>query len=204
MLELNKTYQGDCLEIMKQLDDKSIDMTFTSPPFKEEDIQGDYWSTYSLWFNEIKRVTSKVAIIIHSATKINYLFEHYPPSRLLIWGKGFSCYSWRFNPIFAYQLAEDYNINKRLWSDLFNISSIGPKWDKKFHKYQDPVKLYKTIISMFPECQIVLDPFIGSGTTAEACLGLKINYIGIEINPDYVDIANKRLANTYRQLELIK
>ena len=44
------------------------------------------------------------------------------------------------------------------------------------------------------ENDLILDPFIGSGTTAVACKQLDRNFIGIEINPDYVDIANKRLV----------
>ncbi len=42
---------------------------------------------------------------------------------------------------------------------------------------------------------IVLDPFLGSGTTAVACKELKRGYIGIEINPKYCEIARKRIAN---------
>jgi len=48
-------YLGDCLEIMKSIQDKSVDMTFTSPPFKEEDVEGEYWEEYDKWFAEIKR-----------------------------------------------------------------------------------------------------------------------------------------------------
>ena len=42
---------------------------------------------------------------------------------------------------------------------------------------------------------IVLDPFMGSGTTAIACLNNSLNFIGFEINPEYVDICNKRIKN---------
>jgi DNA modification methylase len=41
--ELNKTYYIDCLEGMKKIPDKSINLIFTSVPFKEEDIGGGYW-----------------------------------------------------------------------------------------------------------------------------------------------------------------
>ena len=47
---------------------------------------------------------------------------------------------------------------------------------------------------------IVLDPFLGSGTTAVACKELERDYIGIEINPEYCKIAEKRLANTMGSL----
>ncbi len=45
-----------------------------------------------------------------------------------------------------------------------------------------------------PEEGIVLDPFMGSGTTAVACKQLKRNFIGFEISKEYCDIANKRLS----------
>jgi DNA modification methylase len=47
------------------------------------------------------------------------------------------------------------------------------------------------------EGDLVLDPFIGSGTTACACKKLNRNFIGFELNPDYCKIANERLANTF-------
>ena len=60
-----------------------------------------------------------------------------------------------------------------------------------------PLKLPKKIISIWP-CQTILDPFLGSGTTAVAAKQLGRNFIGIEINPDYCKIAEERLA----QIEL--
>ena len=50
---------------------------------------------------------------------------------------------------------------------------------------------------------IVLDPFLGSGTTAIACLILNRNFIGIELNPKYIDIANKRIKPYLEQRKLI-
>jgi DNA modification methylase len=186
-------YNDDCLEVMKELPDKSVDLTITSPPFKDEDVNGEYLEIYDLWFNEMKRVTSKVLIIIQSATRINHLIRNYPPTRLMIWGKGFSCYSWRFNPIFLYQLKADYSINKRIWCDMHNFSAIGVKWGKKYHKYQDPVKLYKTIIGMFPECEIIMDPFLGSGTSGIASRELGHKFIGMDIVKEFCETSKKRI-----------
>ena len=62
------------------------------------------------------------------------------------------------------------------------------------HLTVKPVKLIEHLIKIFSkEEQLVLDPFIGSGTTAIACKNTTRNYIGIEINKDYVKIAEKRL-----------
>jgi len=191
---------GDCLVEMKKIADKSVDLVLTSPPFKEEDVEGNYWELYDLWFKEIKRITLKVIIIIHSATKINYLMLHYPPKRLMIWGKGFSKYSWRFNPILLYQQDEKYSINRRIWSDCFAVPSLTKWMEKKKHKYQDPEQLYIALLKMFKECNLILDPFMGSGTTGVACKELGRNFIGIEISPEYYEIAKKRIANTMESM----
>jgi len=189
---INQIICGDCLEVMKEIPDKSVDMVFTSPSFKEKDIKGDYWKEYDKWFSEMNRICKKVVIIIHSVTKLNYLMKKYPPKRLMIWGKGYSQCTYRFNPILLYQMSDDYKINKYIWCDVFGIQSIQSK--KKEHKYQDPLILYKSIIKMFRDCEIILDPFIGSGTTAIACKELNRKYIGIEISPEYCEIARRRIS----------
>jgi len=43
---INKIICGDCLEVMKKIPDKGVDFIFTSPPFKEEDVNGSYWRWY--------------------------------------------------------------------------------------------------------------------------------------------------------------
>jgi DNA modification methylase len=190
--------QGDCLDVMAGMKSKSVDMVLTSPPFKDEDVDGDYWNLYDSWFKEMERVTSKVVCIIHSATKLNRLIAEYPPKRVMIWGKGFSQYSYRWNPILLYQQSDDYKINKFIWSDSFGIQSVQGK--NKLHKYQDPLLLYQTIIRMFKGCEVVLDPFTGSGTTGEACALEGRQFIGIELNPEYVKLAEKRLLATPQSL----
>jgi DNA modification methylase len=52
------------------------------------------------------------------------------------------------------------------------------------------------------ENQIYLDPFIGSGTTAIACTKLGKKWIGIEVNPEYVEIAKRRIQKTAGQYHL--
>ena len=192
-LPINQIIEGDCLKILKKFPNESIDMVFTSPPFKEKDVGSDYWEQYDKWFFEMKRVCKKVLIIIHSATKLNELISRYPPKRLLIWGKGFSQYSYRFNLILVYQISDSYKVNKYIWSDCFGIPSIQGK--KREHKYQDPLTLYELLLKMFKDCNLILDPFIGSGTTAVACKRLKRNFIGIDISKKYCELARQRIKN---------
>lgn len=83
------------------------------------------------------------------------------------------------------------------------------KGEYNTHKTVKPLSLCKYIIqlSTYSENSVVLDPFIGSGTTAIAALECNKKYIGIEINHDYVDIALKRLKKLnckVEQLNLLK
>lgn len=64
------------------------------------------------------------------------------------------------------------------------------------HPSVKPLALCEYLIQLtVPEGAVVLDPFLGSGTTALAARNLKRRYIGVEINPEYVDIACKRVQN---------
>ena len=184
---------SDALTHLMMMDDNSVDMIFTSPPFKEEDIDGDYWLFYDTFFKEAIRVTSKIVCIIHSSTKMNAIITKYPPKRTLIWGKGISQYSYRYNPIFCYQISDSYKINKFIWCDVFGVQSVTGKW--KVHKYQDPLVLYETIIKMFKDCNSVLDPFMGSCTTGVACKILGKEFIGIDIDPGCCKLGEQRIKD---------
>jgi DNA modification methylase len=170
----------DCLDFMKTKQDGAYDLVFTSPPFKDEDVEGDYWELYSQWFSEMRRISAKALVIIHSATRLNTLILKYPPKRTMVWGKGISQYSWRWNPILVYQISDDYKVNKFIWCDALGVEAVTGKW--KVHKYQDPELLYETIIKMFKGCETVFDPFAGSGTTQRACEKLGLIFEGCEID----------------------
>ena len=69
--------------------------------------------------------------------------------------------------------------------------------EPRFHEAQKPIRLLEFLIRLTTrENQIVLDPFIGSGSTAVACQNLNRQFIGFEINPEYVMITNQRLARS--------
>ena len=77
-----------------------------------------------------------------------------------------------------------------------SIWNISPARAKKIgHPAPFPVELAERFINLYSyENDLVLDPFIGSGTTALAAKNLKRSYIGYEINPEYCDLAEKRLS----------
>jgi DNA modification methylase len=84
-------------------------------------------------------------------------------------------------------------LNRRPES-LLDVGCV-PTWEKRFHPHQKPVALPKLLIEASTRRDdLVLDPFAGSGSTLVACLKSGRKAIGIEIDPQYVEIINRRLA----------
>jgi site-specific DNA-methyltransferase (adenine-specific) len=68
------------------------------------------------------------------------------------------------------------------------------------HQTEKPVELIKEMLSLVPEGCTVLDPFCGSGTTGVACMQTGRNFIGIEIDAGYCEIARRRIAEAANHL----
>lgn len=100
-----------------------------------------------------------------------------------------------YKDMFVSNIMTDKYINHRI-DKVFLVDKPKEK-EKGFfnnHKTVKPLSLFKYLIHLTTKKNsIVLDPFIGSGTTAVACKELGRKFIGIEINKQYIDIANKRL-----------
>jgi site-specific DNA-methyltransferase (adenine-specific) len=77
-----------------------------------------------------------------------------------------------------------------------NVIHLATETGNKRHSAAFPVELPKWFIKLFTRpADLVLDPFLGSGTTAVAAKTLDRRYIGIELVPEYIDIAQKALAH---------
>jgi len=73
----------------------------------------------------------------------------------------------------------------------------------RLHEAQKPLELIEFLIHLTTrEGQVILDPFVGSGTTALACMRTNRQFIGFELNPHYVEIGQQRL-NDYHHIEKI-
>jgi site-specific DNA-methyltransferase (adenine-specific) len=81
-------------------------------------------------------------------------------------------------------------------SDVIN----APRTANEHHPTEKPVQLMGAIIKW--TSGLVLDPFMGSGTTGVACMNLGRKFIGIEIEPKYFDIACERIENAQRQVRM--
>lgn len=78
--------------------------------------------------------------------------------------------------------------------DWWNINQVkNVSKDKTAHPCQMPLEVMKNIIGILPDDVIILDPFMGSGTTGLACIELGRNFIGIELDREYFNIAKSRL-----------
>lgn len=208
MLELNKIYNGDCLEYMKQIPDKSIDLVLTDPPYwinawkwvgwfgssKTDKHYEDDWDKFTPtqeYFNEILRI-SKNAIMFGW----NFFTDKLPVNwHWIVWDKVWEI---KFdNPFWKCELAwtnlDKKSVNKYLVIQQWFVSDER----QRFHPTQKPVNLFRMIIEDYSEkWQTILDPFLWSWTTAVACKELWRNFIGIEKEEKYCAIAQKRLDNT--------
>jgi len=132
----------------------------------------------------------------------------------LIWNKGNKImgqfYMSQFEYILFFRKGKGKKINKCGTADILNIPNKKTKGSdgKNLHDTEKPVELMKVLIeNSSQENQIVLDPFMGSGTTAIACINTNRNYIGFEIDPDYYEAALERIRIHMQQqtiFELLK
>ena len=216
MIKVNKIYQGDCLEVMKKIDDNSVDCIITDPPYSigttSTGNKGSWLDNnlirpfFRQWFLETKRVLKDDGCFYINTDWRTYPFlypiavEHLIVRNCIVWD-----YEWikagshyRFSHEFILYGTKIEN-TKRTFSpskenrDVWRIPPVNFTKKKK-HQAEKPVELVtKCINNSTQEKDLVLDSFIGSGTTAFACKNLNRDYIGIEISEEYCKIARERL-----------
>lgn len=195
----NKIINADCMDILKQLPDKCIDLVLTDPPYgigisknpirqmhkkKDWDLEIPMGNV----FNEIFRV-SKHQIIWGG----NYF--NLPQSQgFFIWNK--------LQPEnFSLAQCEYAWYSKQQPAKMYNCSVLEEK--NKIHPTQKPVKLFMWLLNRETnENDLILDPFSGSGTTAIACHNLKRRFICIEKDPEYWAKSCERLKAVQAQGKL--
>jgi DNA modification methylase len=213
-LPINQVLQGDCLEVLKSFPAKSVDLVLTDPPYGIEyeggfpdsdkfgaitnDKAGDI--DFKVLIGELCRVGKRV--IIFGANNFYQALPH--KGSWICWDK--RCNS-EADKLFGskFELA---------WMDMANDGSGGVKMyrlqhagaknadgegQKRYHPTQKPARLFQQIIKDYGG-EIILDPFLGSGTTAIAAKMENRNYIGIEISEKYVAIARERLKSVTTKL----
>jgi modification methylase len=131
------------------------------------------------------------------------IVDGFPVRQIIIWKRKGGI---NFNPGYFLPTYEViYLIAKPKFRLADKANAFGDVWEfkqemKNEHPAPFPIALIDRIISS-TNAQIVLDPFMGSGTTAVVAMGLSRNYIGIELSPDYCDMAEKRISKNKIQKE---
>lgn len=205
---------ADCLEVLKTLPDKCVDLVLADPPYgvkyargkngwgvcdnrpELSDVQWDVKPTKE-YFDEIRRVS--VNQIIFGG---NYFTDILPPTKgWIFWDKNGET---KNKSVFADgELAwTSFNHVIRKYT-LRVMGFINDSHDVREHPTQKPSELFVEILrDNSKEGDTVLDCFLGSGTTAVACYRTHRDFIGIEISPKYCEIARKRLQAEKDKLSL--
>ena len=220
----NKIILGDCYQLIKEIPDKSIDCIYTDIPYlyanggqghsemcvrtarKKEELKDiSKGIDYSI-LDEFKRVLKKVNIFIW-CSKMQLLdimtWGGQYNTDLLVWCK--TNPTPQTNNIWLPDLEycvymREYGVKLNDGYDLkskFYVSGAN-KTDKDLfnHPTIKPLELVKRhLLHTTQENDIILDPFIGSGTTAVACKEINRQFIGFELNPQWYEVANKRINN---------
>jgi DNA modification methylase len=215
---LGKLYHGDCLEIMPELGFMSL--CITDPPYginiaktgrvggtkpfgksggpeiKPKEYPKSDWDASPpprIAF-EIIRAASQDQIIFGA----NYFSNYLPPSKCwLVWDKD---NTGNFSEAELAYTSFDLALRKIRWR-WNGMLKEAP--EERFHPTQKPVGLFAWILEKYGQDAVsVLDPYLGSGTTALACERLKKRWVGIEISEEYCAIAAKRIEAERKQLKL--
>ena len=132
-------------------------------------------------------------------------------TKSLIWDKGNKImgqyYMSQFEYILFIRKGKAKKINNCGTSDLLSVPNKKTKNvdGSNIHDTEKPVDLMEILIkNSTNENDLIIDPFMGSGTTGVACKNLNRDFIGIELDEKYFEIAKKRIKNTNSQNEEIK
>jgi len=237
--------QGDCLEVMKTLEDGSVDCAITSPPYNLiREWSGGGWQSklkslkrrYGEWYEDSmpekeyqqwqKSVIRELMRICRGSIfynhKIRYCYKRrkciyhpldwlreFPVWCEIVWdrcGGGGGGNNGRYlhadERIYQIQKPPYFNADIGLttvWRFPTNENAKNP------HPAPFPVELpLRCINTCTRPGDTVLDPFMGSGTTGVACVRMGRKFIGIEIEPKYVEIAKKRIQAAGDQFALLE
>ena len=191
-------YQGDCLEIMRTMPDKSVDFIYADPPYGVNKAEWDK-EYFTGWEQDTVRL-SKHGVVANKGTKyiaraIDAFADSYR-DLYYAWNRnGMTRSSIGFmNVLVAIVAGENIRMGQNF--TRFTIKDLT----RKNHPSPKPVEYIKNLIVRFTkEGETILDPFMGSGTTGVACVQTGRNFIGIEIDKTYFAIAEKRIKEAQQQ-----
>jgi site-specific DNA-methyltransferase (adenine-specific) len=234
----SELWQGDCLELMKNIPDGSVKMIWTDPPYGNENGVNDFSTRRHFAINDKRKSKTKpiendgleeMKVVIDGmlleavrcCAKVSAICcccGGGGPTPVFAWlanrmcekGLAFlhSCIWDKKNPGFGWRYRRQHEMimvaylakGKIAWADLNvacgNIFSIA-KPTGMYHSNEKPVALVERFIELHTKPgDLVIDPFMGSGTTGVACAKTGRRFIGIEKDPEIFKTAEKRIRFT--------
>lgn len=222
-------WQCDCLELMKNIPDGSVDLVLTDPPYLCDYSRHDSKSRFAKKIandennsaNEgmIERYLRECFRIMKDNTAI-YCFCNYKKidffkqqiekagfnlKNIIIWDKqrnGMGDLSTTFGYSYEFIIFASKGqpkIRGKRISDVWHFARVKPK--ERTHQNQKPIDLLKQAIEKSSdENAVVFDGFMGSGSTGVACVNTNRHFIGIELDEGYFNIAKKRIEEAVNDL----
>lgn len=198
-------YLGDCLQIMPLLG--TVDAVVTDPPYGiGKDGQkrttggngGRKAYEFKGWDSERPpRIVFEMMLHLSAKQIIwggNYFADLLPATgKWLVWDKG-----QRINQSDGELAYTSEGGALR----IFTQNRVALLVEGAQHPTQKPIEIMQWSLDQVADAQLILDPFMGSGTTGVACARKGRRFIGIEIDPDYFDIACERIRKAYAQPDM--
>lgn len=220
-MELNQIYNMDCFEGMKALEDKSIDYAFTSPPYnrKRNDKYELYDDTIDDYLAFLIKTIEELRRICRSHIFMNLQTNYY--NRADVYSV-VGAYADKIQNIIVWEKSNPLPASgKNVTNAVEYFLVIGDKPLKANHTYtknhittsvnsKTTMKKHRAVMneevacwmfeSFIPEGSTIIDPFMGTGTTAVASLKHGCQYIGYEIVADYCAIAEERINHGQKRI----
>ena len=214
-METNRVYNEDCLEGMKSIPEKSVNITLTDIPYgvvnRESNGLRNLDKENADVFNidmddllsEIHRVTEGQIIIFCAKEQFSEIYKFFAnkkgTTRSIIWQKtnpspmnGQHVYLSGVEHAVWFKPRGRKVFNAHCKNTVFTYSNGS----RKIHPTQKNVDLFKELITdNSNEKEVVFDPFMGSGTTAVAAIDTGRNYLGFELDEEYHKLSEHRIAD---------
>lgn len=195
-------YLGDCRDILPTLG--KVDAVVTDPPYGvglayagHDDTGGDAYEEWCrLWFADCRAATDGPIAIscgvgnLQMWPRADWVMCWNKPNAMGRAATGFN--TWE--PVLVYGKVGGVRTH-----DSFTVALV-PQTDTGSHPCPKPIGWGREVIHrLTAESQTILDPFMGSGTTGVAAVQMQRDFIGIEREPSYFDIACRRIEDAQRQ-----
>ncbi len=190
---------GDCLKVLPTLDTGSVDAVITDPPYGIDLRYASYSDTETAWYSlinsvmpELRRVARVVVMPSCAIKRLPWWYANHAPDWVIAWYKGSPGHA----SMIGFNDWEPHLIWGKPQYPMHDFFQTRCGFDDNGHPCPKPIEWARWLVTRIVPCGgTVLDPFMGSGTTGVACLMEGRNFVGVELDPDYFAIAQRRIAN---------